>query len=53
MDNLSEMAVFAKVVEHRGFTAAAADLGVSKSAVSKQVGRLEDVIIPEREFYDS
>jgi DNA-binding transcriptional LysR family regulator len=42
MDNLSEMAVFAKVVEHRGFTAAAADLGVSKSAVSKQVGRLED-----------
>ncbi|MDE0727600.1 MAG: LysR family transcriptional regulator [Alphaproteobacteria bacterium] len=41
MDNLNEMAVFAKVVEHRGFSAAAA-LGVSKSAVSKQVGRLED-----------
>ena len=40
MDNLNEMAVFAKVVEHRGFSAAAA-LGVSKSAVSKQVGRLE------------
>ena len=40
MDNLSEMAVFAKVVEHRGFTAAATALGVSKSAVSKQVGRL-------------
>lgn len=42
MDNLSEMAVFAKVVQHCGFTAAAAALGVSKSAVSKQVRRLED-----------
>ncbi len=43
MDNLSEMAVFAKVVQHRSFTAAAAAaMGVSKSAVSKQVGRLED-----------
>ena len=41
MDNLNDMAVFAKVVRHRGFTAAAA-LGVSKSAFSKQVGRLED-----------
>ena len=40
MDNLNEMAVFAKVGKHRGFSAAA--LGVSKSAVSKQVGRLED-----------
>ena len=42
MDNLSEMAVFAKVVQQRSFTAAARDLGLSKSAVSKQVGRLED-----------
>ncbi len=42
MDNLSEMAVFAKVVQQRSFTAAAEALGVSKSAVSKQVGRLED-----------
>ena len=40
MDNLNEMAVFAKVGKHRGFSAAA--LGVSKSAVSKQMGRLED-----------
>ena len=42
MDNLSEMAVFAKVVQHRSFTAAAQALGLSKSAVSKQIGRLED-----------
>ena len=42
MDNLSEMAVFAEVVRQRGFTAAAQTLGLSKSAVSKQVGRLED-----------
>ena len=42
MDNLSGMAVFAKVVEAKSFTAAAAQLGMSKSAVSKQVSRLED-----------
>ncbi|MBT5192379.1 MAG: LysR family transcriptional regulator [Rhodospirillaceae bacterium] len=42
MDNLSEMAVFAKVVQQQGFTAAADALGISKSAVSKQIGRLED-----------
>ncbi len=42
MDNLSEMAVFAKIVQQRSFTAAARDLDLSKSAVSKQVGRLED-----------
>ncbi|MDA1099691.1 MAG: LysR family transcriptional regulator [Proteobacteria bacterium] len=42
MDNLSEMAVFAKVVQQSSFTAAAQALGLSKSAVSKQIGRLED-----------
>lgn len=35
------MAVFARVVEAEGFTAAARALGLSKSAVSKQVARLE------------
>src|SRR3546814_6469763 len=36
------MEVFAEVVESQGFSAAARQLGLSKSAVSKQVGRLED-----------
>src|SRR3546814_20706756 len=36
------MAVFARVVEAKSFSAAAAELGQSKSAVSKQVSRLED-----------
>jgi DNA-binding transcriptional LysR family regulator len=36
------MAIFAEVVEAEGFSAAARRLGVSKSAVSKQVARLED-----------
>ncbi len=42
MDKLAGMAVFAKVAEKQNFTAAARDLGVSKSAVSKQIQRLED-----------
>lgn len=42
LDSLSGMAVFAKVVEARSFTAAAFELGMSKSAVSKQISRLED-----------
>ncbi len=42
MDMLTGMAVFAKVVEAGGFTAAAEALGLSKSAVSKHVRRLED-----------
>mgnify|MGYP000299188135 CR=1 FL=1 len=36
------MAVFAAVVENESFTASARALGLSKSAVSKQVSRLED-----------
>jgi len=39
---LDEMEIFAEVVEAGGFSAAARRLGLSKSAVSKQVGRLED-----------
>jgi DNA-binding transcriptional LysR family regulator len=41
MDNLARMAVFAKVAETKSFSAAAERLGISKSAVSKQVTRLE------------
>jgi len=41
-DRLAAMAAFAKVVELNGFSAAARDLGLSKSAVSKLVACLED-----------
>ncbi|WP_429229914.1 LysR family transcriptional regulator [Inquilinus ginsengisoli] len=36
------MIVFAQVVDSRSFSAAAARLGLSKSAVSKQIAKLED-----------
>lgn len=41
MEDLQRMAVFARVVETKSFSAAARDLGVSKSVISKQVTRLE------------
>ena len=41
-DTLTGMAVFASVVELGSFTKAADRLGMSKSAISKQVSRLED-----------
>lgn len=41
MDKLIGMAVFAKVVEAKSFSAAAGRLGISKSAASKQVSKLE------------
>lgn len=41
MDNLTGMAVFARVAEAKSFSAAARRLGLSKSAVSKHVTRLE------------
>lgn len=42
LDNVSAMPVFAKVVETESFTVAAAQLGMSKSAVSKAISALED-----------
>jgi DNA-binding transcriptional LysR family regulator len=42
MARLDQMETFAEVVEAGGFSAAAGRLDVSKSAVSKQVARLED-----------
>ncbi|MDF1563084.1 MAG: LysR family transcriptional regulator [Deltaproteobacteria bacterium] len=44
LELLPAMAVFARVVEEQGFSAAARSLGVSRSAVSKQVARLEDAL---------
>lgn len=42
MENLTHMAVFAEVVRNRSFSAAARQLGVSKSTVSKSVRQLEE-----------
>lgn len=42
LDHLTAMAVFARVVEEGSFSRAAQALELSKSAVSKQVARLED-----------
>jgi DNA-binding transcriptional LysR family regulator len=42
LDILAGMVVFAQVVDAGGFSAAARVIGVSKSAVSKQVSALED-----------
>lgn len=42
MDSLAGMEVFARVVRAGSFSAAARDLNQTPSAVSKQIGRLED-----------
>jgi DNA-binding transcriptional LysR family regulator len=42
VDSVSELQVFAKVVEQQGFTAAARALELPKSSVSRTVARLED-----------
>lgn len=43
-DNLPDMAMFARVVEAGSFSAAARQVGVSPSAVSRQVARLEALL---------
>ena len=40
--DLNEIVVFAKVVETRSFTAAAQQLGLPKSTVSRKVSQLEE-----------
>ena len=42
MDNLTDIAVFVQVVETGSFTSAAERLGLSRSVISKYIGRLED-----------
>ena len=41
IDHASEMAAFVRVVEAKGFSAASGVLGLSPSAVSKLITRLE------------
>jgi len=41
MDRLTEMEAFVRVIDHGGFTEAARQMGLSKSAVSKHVSALE------------
>lgn len=41
MEDLQRMAIFARVVEAKGFSEAARRLGISKSVISKQVTQLE------------
>lgn len=42
MQDINDLYYFARVAEHRGFTAAARKLHIAKSALSKRVARLED-----------
>jgi DNA-binding transcriptional LysR family regulator len=42
IEDLVSMAMFARVVQQRSFSAAARDLGLAKSAVSKRVAQLEE-----------
>ena len=42
MDIANQMILFAKVVESGGFSAASRELGLTPSAVSRQIGNLED-----------
>ena len=41
LDHLSDLAVFVRVVDTQGFSAAARAMGLTKSAISKRINRLE------------
>src|SRR3546814_14046008 len=45
LDNLAAMVSFARVVDEGSFSRAAERLGISQSAVSKQIARLEDRLV--------
>lgn len=42
MDDLNDLAFFAKVVEHNGFSAAGRRLGIPKSRLSRRISQLEE-----------
>ena len=42
MNGISAIPIFVAVIEHKGFSAAAEHLGLTKSAVSKRISQLED-----------
>ncbi|WP_394834284.1 LysR family transcriptional regulator [Pendulispora rubella] len=44
VDELPSLALFARVVHHRSFSAAAAEAGLAKSVVSRRVARLEKAL---------
>src|SRR5215471_5287579 len=42
MQDLNDLYIFSKVVDHNGFTGAARALGVARSSICRRVGQLED-----------
>jgi len=42
MDLANQMILFAKVVDNHGFSAAAREIGLTPSAISRQISHLED-----------
>ena len=44
IDQVSSLALFARVVHHRSFSAAAREAGLAKSAVSRRIAELESVL---------
>jgi DNA-binding transcriptional LysR family regulator len=44
MDQIASLALFARVVQHRSFSAAAREAGLAKSAVSRRIAQLEQTL---------